>query len=144
MTDPDHKSTVEAARILVASMDSLGGEMGALRRYGQRNRRLIWGLAVSLLLDVLLSVAVFFVAVQATEASNRATLATSEAALNRQSQLNSCEAANQARAVSIQLWNYVLDLSEKNNPAPDKQMQIDQFRSYIQDAYSPRDCTPPK
>jgi hypothetical protein len=137
MAEPDRESTLEAAQKLGESMESLRGEISALRQYGRRNRTLIWGLCASLLLDILLSVAVYFVAIQASEA-------TSQAAINRQNAVSTCEAGNQARAVSTQLWTYVLDLSEQNNPTPERKQRIDQFRAHIGEAYSPRDCAQPK
>lgn len=138
MTDPDRMSTVEAARTLVESMNSLGGEIGALRHYGRRNRQMIVLLAISLLLDALLSVAVFFVAVQASQAS-------SEAARNRQNAITTCEASNQARVASVQLWNYVLDTTVQSpSPDPDRPAKIEKFRQFMKTTYAPRDCTLPK
>jgi hypothetical protein len=133
MSTPD--DTLAAAARLEGSMRDLAAQLAALRHYGHRNRRMIWGLVVSIVLDVVLSVVVAVVAVQANNAS-------SQAQQNRNAAITSCEAGNQARGVSVQLWTYVLDLSQKSpaNAAPDKQKQIQDFRTYMTAAYAPRDC----
>lgn len=132
---PDPRQTLAAAARLHDTMADLRDEIGALRTYGRHNRRYIWGLIVSLLLDLILSIVVAFFAVQATEASSLANQ-------NRQTQRATCEAGNQARAVSRQLWNYVLDLSSKTpeNQAPERKQRIEQFRQYMESAYAQRDC----
>jgi hypothetical protein len=131
----DKQATLAAALRLNESMADLSTEMRALRDYGHRNRRYIWGLTISLILDLALSIVVAFVAVQANEAS-------SLAAQNRTAQKTTCEASNQSRLVTTNLWNYVLDLSLKQpNLTPEKQKQISDFRAYMTDAYAQRDCT---
>lgn len=136
--EPDPRDTLRAAAALEGSMAGLRGEMAALRQRGKRNRNWIVGLAVSLTLDIILSVVVAVVAVQASQANDLAHQ-------NRQSQVATCDAGNQARAVSVSLWNYVLDLSSKDpeNQSPQRKQQIEQFRSYMQGAYAQRDCTQP-
>lgn len=117
-------------------MTDLGQDIKALHSYGHRNRRMIWGLVVSLVLDIALSIVVAVVAVKASETN-------SLAQQNRNAAVATCEAGNSVRAVSVQLWTYVLDLSQKvpSNTAPDRQKQINDFRNYMLAAYAPRDCT---
>lgn len=135
MTDPDREATLAAAARLEQAMGNLTDQIHALRTYSQRSRRLIWGLVVSLLLDVLLSVAVAVIAVQANEA-------TSTANQNRQTQIATCEAGNQSRALQLQLWTYVLDLSAQSpRDYPGKDQQLAQFRDYIARTFAPRDCS---
>lgn len=57
---------------------------------------------------------------------------------NREAQRASCVSANDTRAASVQVWNYLLDSSEQNNPT--KKDHIEQFRVYMHNAYAPRDC----
>lgn len=136
MSDPERRATLEAAERLEESMTSLTVEMRHLREYGRRNRHYIWGLTISIVLDIALSIVVAFVAVQASNASSLANQ-------NRQSQITTCEAGNQARAVTVQLWTYVLDLSaqQPENQSPDKRAKVEQFRTYMRNSYAPRDCT---
>ena len=95
-------------------------------------------LVVSLALDVALSIVVAVFAVQASEASSLANQ-------NRQAQRTTCEAGNQARAVSIQLWNYVLDATKDDprNQTPERKALIAKFRTYMESAYAQRDCNAP-
>lgn len=139
MSDRD---PLAAAASLEESMRELTSEMGSLREYGHQNRRLIWALAVSLAIDLVLSVVLGFVAVQASNASRQATEATSAAAQNRQNALVTCQSGNEARQASRQLWTYVLDLSSQNpNQTPAEAKQIVQFRAYIATVYADRDCS---
>lgn len=125
-----------AANHLDESMIGLTGEIHYLRTYGRRNRHLIWGLAISLLFDLALSVLLFFVFVVAGNANEAAER-------NRQSQIASCEASNQSRQVSSNLWLYILDTASKNpeNQTEAKRRQIADFRAYMLNAYAPRDCS---
>lgn len=134
MTDDKYRETLNAAADLQESMAVLSGEIRGLRTYGKRNRNYIVGLAVSLFLDLVLSIVVAFVAVSAAEANDQADQ-------NRRTQIATCESANQSRAVTVNLWNYVLDSAAKNDPTPQKLKQISDFRAYMQKAYAPRDCS---
>jgi hypothetical protein len=134
MTDDKYRETLNAAADLQDSMAVLSGEIRALRTYGKRNRNYIVGLAVSLCLDLVLSIVVAFVAVSAAEANNQADQ-------NRRTQIATCESSNQSRAVTVSLWNYVLDSAAKNDPTPQKLKQISDFRAYMAQAYQQRDCS---
>jgi len=136
MTDPTQRqATLAAALRLNESMENLGGEMRALRTYGKQNRHYIWALAVSLLLDVVLTVVVVIVAGQARDANNLATA-------NRNSQIETCNSSNVARQTSRELWNYILDVAAKQpeNETPDRKRQLADFRAYMEKTYAPRDC----
>lgn len=137
MTEPyDPNDTLAAARRLETSMDQLHQEMQYLRVYGKRNRHLIWGLAGSILFDVALSVLLFFVFVVAGSARDTADR-------NRETQIATCEANNQSRQVTTNLWNYILDTASKNpeSQTEAKRKQIADFRAYMESAYAQRDCT---
>jgi hypothetical protein len=137
MTEPyDPNETLAAARRLETSMGELHQEMHRLRVYGRRNRHLIWALAGSILFDVALSILLFFVFVVAGNARDAA-------ARNRENQIETCEANNQSRQVTTNLWNYILDTASKNpeNQTEAKRKQIADFRAYMAHAYAPRDCT---
>ena len=138
-TPEERAATLAAADRLNDSMQELRDDMTSLRTYGHRNRAMIWGVVVSLVLSVAVLVAVAIVAVQANNAS-------SVANQNRQAAVTTCNAGNQARALSVQLWNYVLAASEQSAKeqgryTPQLEKQIADFRGYIANAYSPRDCT---
>jgi hypothetical protein len=130
----DRARTFAAANRLNDSMSELGTEIQALRNYGRRNRRYIAGLAISLALDIILSVVLAFVAVTATQANDLATQ-------NHNTQVATCESSNQSRLVTVNLWNYILDSASKNNPDAAKLKQIQDFRAYMEKAYAQRDCS---
>lgn len=132
----DRHAAIDAADRLQGSVIDLKDEIGSLRDYGQRSRRIIWGLAVSLALDVALSIVVIFVAIQAQDAN---TLAQA----NRQTQIATCESGNQSRQVALNLWTYVLDAAAvaPENQTPERKKQLVDFRTYMESAYTPRDCT---
>jgi hypothetical protein len=135
MTDSDDQA-IRAAIRLEGAVQGLRQEIGALRTYGARNRHLILGLAISLLLDVILSIVVAFVAVSASDASSLANQ-------NKQTQLATCRAGNETRAANVQLWTYVLDLAAASNPAPptpQRTESLKQFTAYLHTVYAPRDC----
>lgn len=136
------EQTLAAAERLDKSMSDLTGEMRSLRAYGQRNRRMIWALAASLAIDVLLSFMLGFVAIQASNASQKATEATSVAAQNKQNAKVTCEASNIARDAQVQLWTYVLDLSAPTATSAQKK-QIADLRTYIHIVFAHRDCDNP-
>lgn len=137
MTEPSERNAAIAAAVrLEGSVTELTEEIAALRVYSQRSRRFIWGLAISLILDVILSFVVVVVAIQAKDANTLA-----EA--NRQSQISTCEANNQSRQVAANLWNYVLDAAARTpeNQTTERKQQLADFRAYMLSAYTPRDCS---
>jgi len=137
----DNRDPIAAAESLEQSMGALADEMRSLSDYGHRSRTLIWGLVVSLALDVVLSVILGIVALQASDASHRATEATSVSAQNALNAKVTCEVGNESRRLQIQLWTYVLDLSSTDpSQTPQQKQQVAQFREYIKHVYSPRDC----
>lgn len=139
----DDRDPIAAAESLEQAMGSLASDVRALSDYGHRNRALIWGLAISLALDVVLSIGFGFVALQANSASHRATEATSAAAQNRLNALVTCQSSNEARRVSRQMWTYVLDVMTENNPSPSAEQlrQVRTFRAYLATVYADRDCS---
>jgi hypothetical protein len=145
-TGPDRRSHLaDAAADLNTSVADLTASVRDLAGYGRRNRRLIYWTAGGLLVDLILSVTLILVAVQANNASHRATEATSAAAQNRQNARVTCESGNQARLAQIQLWTYVLDVSAQSSPdpTPEQKKRIADFRAYISRVFTPRDCNNP-
>lgn len=136
MTDkpltPQEQQALMAASRLQESMEDLRADLHAVETYGQRNRHYIVGLAISIGLDVALSIVVIVVALTV---ANTNTIANQ----NRETQKASCQSGNETRAASVQLWNYVLDTAERNNPA--NKSKIEDFRAYMKKAYAPRDCS---
>jgi hypothetical protein len=103
-----------------------------LSRYGRRNRHLIWVTIISLALDLLLTAALTVVAVQAHRASGAATAV---AASDR----NLCLSGNVSRAQQVNLWNYVLTLSQHPG-SPAEQARVADFKAHLHKLFAPRDC----
>jgi hypothetical protein len=135
MTDPQHAAIAAATR-LNESVTELKEEIHSLQVYGRRNRHYIVGLGISLAFDLLLSVVVIVVAIQANAANDRANA-------NHEYQVDTCNSSNAARQTSRDLWNYVLDAASKNpaNETPERKKQISDFRAYMENSYAPRDCS---
>jgi hypothetical protein len=129
MADQD---ALDAARRLADSLDGVRRELREVKEQGRRNRHLIWGLAVSLLLDVTLTVVVALVAVQAHSASSTA----SQAYASNQAL---CTATNTARVQQVELWTYLLNLT-KGPETPAEKKVIGEFTAYLHKVFAPRDC----
>lgn len=108
----------------------------ALVNTGKTNRRIIRWLAVSVALDIGLSVAMIFIAIGAQHTAETATSAQTQTRLQ-------CEAGNEARSAQLQLWTYVLTLSSQHETKRQKKQAV-QFRHYIQRVFAQRDCDNPE
>lgn len=136
MTEPADRrgDPVTTARALTKSLDALSARLEALTSYGLHNRRMIRGLVVSLALDVVLTVVVTYVAFQAQHASDNATRA-------RAQQVTACQSGNAARAVQIQLWDYILALPPTHTLTAAEIKQRADLKTYLHKVFVPRDCT---
>lgn len=107
MTEPQ-RDPVITAQGLTAALQSMTGQLAALKKRSRTDRHLIVAAFVSLALDIGLTVAISLVAIQAHDASSSATQ-------TRASNLAACRATNAARAQNRQLWDYLLS---ESRPAP--------------------------
>lgn len=107
--------------------------VAALAKASHRNLNLIRLLGAAIILDILLSLAVGYVAYRADQVSRQAT------SLQQQAH-TSCLAGNDARRGQLQLWGYILDLPPSSPPSPEQERQAQQFRQYIQRIFAPRHC----
>ena len=140
---PQPQSAVAAARQLTSAVqglrDDLDDKFSFLRRYGARNRHLIWALAVSLALDLILTAAVIFGQVQLDR--NKATIGAVHAA-----QISACQTGNRLRAEQRALWGHVIAISQ---PPPHetpvqrrkREKTLTQFAAYVKRVFPTLDCT---
>jgi hypothetical protein len=112
--------------------DELGPAVANLRRYGHTNRRLIYGLLLSLVFDVCLTVGVWHVADNAGRATSKA----NDAQLFERA---SCQAGNQSRALQIQLWTATLGPVQPGETAHQRQ-EAARFLALVRSTYQPRKC----
>lgn len=112
---------VKGVRDLTDSVDALDTRLGRVQR------RLTWTIAgVVLLVLIVAGGVVLYIQQQDIVAAQ---------------QRQTCVSGNEARAVSVQLWNYVLDFSDRNPAQTSVQKaQVAQFRQYLTTTFAPRDC----
>jgi hypothetical protein len=130
---------VAAAGQLSSSLDAMAGELRRLNSRERVNRRMIVSLAVSLALDLVLTVIVAITAVQAHNASTRATDASAAAEHASASNTALCQASNTSRAQQIDLWNFLLSLGKPPATAAERKV-ISGFRAYLDRDFAPRNC----
>lgn len=117
-------------------------EIAALGRYGHRNRWLIAVLAAAVLCFGVLTWQVHSNAAAARKASRAAAAATTEAARANQANASTCQASNDGRALTVQLWDYLFSLSPP--PAdPSAQAKLAQFKTFVHSTFAQRVCPKP-
>lgn len=137
MTTPS-PDPVTAAKRLAGSLDAMTAELRKLRAYGRTNRHLIVATAVSLLLDLGLTLVLIFTYSAARSAGQ---VATAEHA----NLIAACEAGNQTRAEQVLLWTHLAQISTppphatKAQKAKDAQ-EIAALLRYIRRVFAPRPC----
>jgi hypothetical protein len=104
---------------------------------GRRRRQIIW-LAVSLVLDIFLTIGFGVLAVQARETS----LATAK---TQATLVSGCQTSNEFRRTEAGLWEHILSLQPiMTNLTPEQQAQRDktiaEFQVYLKTTFAPRDC----
>lgn len=114
--------------------------LSGLLESDRRNRRVIRMLAVSIGLDLLLSVGLGLVAWRADHTAKAAASA-------RTAARNQCLSGNESRRGQLVLWDFVLDLSAQTPTrelAPDderkRREQTAEFRTFVENLFKPRDC----
>lgn len=108
-------------------------DIDALVRASKRNRRLITYLAISVGLDVLLSLGLGALAWRANQLALQANSIEARA-------YATCVAANDARAGQVTLWDYVIDLPPTTPRTPAQQKEADDFKVYVHHLFAPRKC----
>lgn len=144
-TEDELQILAEQAGALATAVTQLNTDMSdQVRRLGEvvrRDRRMTKLLIISVILDVILSLGMGYVAITATRADSQAHTNSTNAKIT-------CEVGNQARAAQINLWEYILNLSANSPQTPpptaaQKHAQeelIRKFRIYLLQVFAPRDC----
>ena len=140
MATPPKPDPVATAQGLTGALEVMAAELGKLSAYTHRTRRMTWGLAISLALDLILTVAIAGLAYQAHDASDAAAVA-------RNATVISCQQTNVARGQSLQLWDFLLNLSAASQPANETPAQkaageklLATLRAKVSATFAPRDC----
>lgn len=134
--NPESESTrtlATVARDLSVRVDQLGRQLTVSRAQMLRMRYLTAAFG-------LLAVAAVLGAIYSFQLSREVEATVAQ---NRETQVQSCQNANQAREANRILWGFVLDLSTASNPdrSPDRQAAMEELRTWINALYAPRDCS---
>ncbi len=114
-------------------LNPIDEQIQALARSDHSRKRQIRWLAISIMLDVLLTIGFGYTTLRANNAANKAETNTSAI-------VRSCETSNEARANNKQLWYYILNLPRTNTPTADQQKQTTDFKTFVDKTFAPRDC----
>ena len=163
---PDPNTALGAAQTLADALNGLSARLDTVKSdseerdrslevYGKANRHRIWLTYGLLAVDVLLTIAVAFFAVQAGDADRRAESASARAVVANAAdsalhaaQISGCQAGNAERAGELALWTYLFHASTPGTPAQQKAVAL--FMQKVDKTFAPRDCakayalTPPK
>lgn len=139
MSTPQDSDALATARSLTGALTGMTDQLKALTAYGKRNRHMIWALAISITLDILLTAVVAITAIQAHDAS-------ASSAQTRNATIVSCRQTNVARAENLQLWDYLLSLSSvpraggtaAQKAAGEKLLAL--LHARVAQTFAPRDC----
>lgn len=121
------------------AMENLGGKVTDLAGRVHKDRRLIAGLAVSLILDLALTVVVAVFAVQAHDANTSAQAAKAVAVVAQQNNRNLCLSGNESRGQQHGLWLYLFQLAGPPKTAQGRKLTA-KFEEHLNTVFSPRDC----
>lgn len=100
----------------------------------KRRKRHVRLLAISLALDVLLTVAFGYISIRTADLASKADS-------NRAALVRSCETANQSRSDNREIWDYVLELSQRPSTTPAEQETRDKFVAKVNETFKPRNCS---
>lgn len=109
-----------------------------LLRLGKSNQSLVRIALGSVAFDIVLSVVIGLLAIQANDVAGTATAAVAQGRVN-------CLASNEARSTDRHLWNYILSFpppSDETAAARAERIQnVAKFRAYLDAKLGPRDCS---
>lgn len=141
MTEPiPDREALETAKNLTGALKEIGGQVASLTVAVRRSRHLIIGLAISLCIDVALTIVVAVFAVQAHDANASAVAAKDAAGVAAQDNKALCLSGNVARAQQIKPWEILISLGTPPKTAAQKRL-IDEFLADLKKIYAPRNCS---
>ena len=135
---PDREA-LEAAKGLKGALDAIGEKIDGLTGAVRRSKHMIIALAVSLCIDVTLTVIVAVFAVQAHDANASAIAAKDAAAVAAKENRALCLSGNAARAEQIKPWEILIGLSKMPQSAAQRR-EIAVFVADLHKIYAPRNC----
>lgn len=102
--------------------------------YGRRNRKLIWLSWLSIIFDLILTLAVIYFANQSIISRNRIESTHISVVAN-------CQAGNNFRKDNLKLWNYVLAVPSPTPRTEQQEQTRTDFRKFVNKTFELRDCS---
>jgi hypothetical protein len=128
----------KTARDLQRALEGMTEQLTQVKATLRRGKRVAAAIAVSLVLDVALTIGVSITAVQAGDASAKANATVAQL---HSTQVSACRSGNQTRAEEVALWTHLASLSATSGRTPAQRKADDQLLAYIRSVFKPRDCT---
>lgn len=132
----------ELAAGLLAEVRTLNARIESFDKTLGRSRQVIRFLAISLVFDILLSLGLGYVANRALNASRDATRATASATAatvaNAATIKANCLAANESRALNLEMWENLVKLVPARDPQ--SQATLDDIVALARRTFVARDC----
>ena len=107
--------------------------IAVLEKAAKKQQRTNKLLALSIVFDIILSFGLTYGWHQNHQLASRAES-------NKSALIRSCETSNEARAKNREIWNYVLEISNRPNQTPEQQKTRDDFIMKLDDTFAPRNC----
>lgn len=126
------RALTESNKTISDGLERLRAESEGHRRYGHRNRTMIWALAVCVVL--LLTAGIVINAVLASNANDLAKQV-------HATQVSNCQQSNITRQQTIQIWDYVLAVPPTTPPTEAQKKIRADFKTFVHRVFAPRDCS---
>lgn len=107
-----------------------------LVRQAKRNKNNIRWLALSIVLDILLTIVITFITIRTQQLQK-------QSETNKNAIVARCENTNEARARSARLWDYLIDQSKDQPRTPDQEKFRNDFIKLKNETFAPSDCKHP-
>jgi hypothetical protein len=130
-----NSAVLEASTRMVTAMGDLTAEISDLKTGYIRSRHFVRIIAVTLCVDLLISVGLTLSLVWSGQ---NASQAKDLAMTTQRNAVASCKQSNAVRADDVRLWDTVLGLVQANPTA--SQVALDQIRADVATTFAPRNC----
>lgn len=127
MNDLDYSRAVAALEATQNQLREINASVDGIREYGRTNRRHIKWVAVTLALDIMLTLGGIWIF--------------HNVANNHSAFITSCENSNVVRAHDVLLWDHVLTLANQHHLTVAQKASDARFRAFVADTFKKVDCT---
>lgn len=129
MTLDDRNTELDKA----LKLNPIDEQIAALARSDKSRTSQIRWLAVSLALDVLLTIGFGYTTFQAQRAAD-------QAETNKTAIVRSCETSNEARKNNRVLWDYILSIPPSEPLTKEQKVRVAEFKTFVNKTFAPRNC----